>query len=346
MNFKLLHKLDAETAHEIAIWALHNKLVPNLIDEDAPSLATEVLGLKFKNPIGMAAGFDKNARAVDGLFKLGFGAVEVGTVTPKPQYGNPKPRLFRLSEDNAIINRLGFNNKGVEVFLKNIAKSKSRPGILGINIGPNKDSTNFYNDYLVLIEKSAPIADYITVNVSSPNTPGLRDLQKKEAMQQLLKDVVDIRNSQKRKPPLLVKIAPDLTDEEIDAITDIALNIGIDGIIATNTTISRPKLESTNAGETGGLSGKPVRDMSTEVIRKIYTRSQGKVTLIGVGGVFNAEDAFAKIAAGASLVQVYTGLIYQGPKIVRDIKQGLVKILEDKKIASIKDAVGFQYKSR
>lgn len=344
MNFKLLHKLDAETAHNAAIWALHNKLVPNLNEQDSPVLATEVFGLKFKNPIGMAAGFDKNARAVDGLFKLGFGAVEVGTVTPKPQYGNPKPRLFRLSEDEAIINRLGFNNKGVEVFLKNISKAK-RQGILGINIGPNKDSTNFYNDYLVLIERAAPIADYITVNVSSPNTPGLRDLQKKEAMQQLLKDVVDIRNSQKRKPPLLVKIAPDLTDEEIDNITDIALTVGIDGIIATNTTISRPALSSSNAGQTGGLSGKPVRDMSTEVIRKIYTRSQGKVTLVGVGGVFTAEDAFAKIAAGASLVQVYTGLIYKGPTIVRDIKHGLTKILEDKKIASVKDAVGSGNKS-
>jgi dihydroorotate dehydrogenase len=339
MNFKLLHKLDAETAHDMAIWALHNKLVPNLNEDDLPVLATEVFGLKFKNPIGMAAGFDKNARAVDGLFKLGFAAVEVGTVTPKPQYGNPKPRLFRLSQDEAIINRLGFNNKGVEVFLKNISKAK-RQGVLGINIGPNKDSTNFYNDYLVLIEKAAPIADYITVNVSSPNTPGLRDLQKKEAMQQLLKDVVDIRNSQKHKPPLLVKIAPDLTDEEIDNITDIALTVGIDGIIATNTTISRPALASSNAKETGGLSGKPVRDMSTEVIRKIYTRSLGKVTLVGVGGVFSAEDAFAKIAAGASLVQVYTGLIYKGPTIVRDIKQGLVKILADKKIASVKDAVG------
>ena len=340
--YKLLHKLPAETAHDLAIWALHNNLSPNYNIAENPALKTNLFGFDFKNPVGMAAGFDKNARAFSGLAKLGFGFIEVGTVTPKPQIGNPKPRLFRLSEDEAIINRLGFNNKGIKEFLKNIDKAlttKNRP-ILGVNIGANKDSVSFYDDYLVLIEKAAKVADYITVNISSPNTPGLRDLQKKEAIKKLLSEVMDIRNSQNRKPPLLVKIAPDLTEQEVFEITDVVMEVGIDGIIATNTTISRPALKSSNAGQTGGLSGRPVTNMSVNVIRNIYKHSGGKVKIIGVGGIFSAEDAFAKITAGASLVQVYTGLIYKGPKLVAEINNGLVKILDDKGIKNIADAVG------
>ncbi len=340
---KLLYNLSPETAHNLAIWALHNGLAPDYRESDDPILASEIFGLKFTNPIGMAAGFDKNARAINGLAKLGFGFVEAGSVTPRQQAGNPKPRIFRLTEDEAIINRLGFNNAGIEEFLKNYAAStaklKTKP-ILGINIGANKDSENFYDDYLILIERATPLADYITVNISSPNTPGLRDLQKKEAIAKLLKDVLEIRNAQKRKPPLLVKIAPDLTDEEVFAITDIAQELKLDGIIATNTTIKRPHLTNISANETGGLSGKPLRDTATEIIRKIYSHSNGAVKIIGVGGVASGEDAFEKIAAGASLVQIYTSLIYKGPRVVRDIKHELAAILKQRGFKNLQSAIG------
>ena len=229
------------------------------------------------------------------------------------------------------------------MFLDNLKHGLSKlkkPPIIGINIGANKTSENFYDDYLILIERSAPLASYITINVSSPNTPGLRDLQKEEAMHKLLKEILDIRNSQKRHPPLLVKIAPDLSDDEIYAITDIVLELGIDGIIATNTTISRPNLVNTNSVESGGLSGKPLRDKSTEIIRKIYKHSKGEVKIIGVGGIFTGSHAFDKIAAGASMVQIYTGFIYEGPAIVKNIKTELAGILKGKGFASIKDAIG------
>jgi dihydroorotate dehydrogenase len=313
--YKLLHKLPAETAHNLAIWALSNELVPSYTP---PAKEVKLFGLTFANPLGMAAGFDKNAKAIDGLFKLGFGFVEVGTVTPRPQKGNPKPRLFRLTPDSAIINRLGFNNLGIEEFLKNFARHKHQ-GIVGINIGANKDSADMMEDYMVLIEKTAPLADYITINISSPNTPGLRDLQKKEAVHVLLSKIKGIHESQKRKPPLLVKIAPDLEDDAVYAVAEVALQLGIDGIIATNTTIARPALKSANASQQGGLSGKPLTAKSTDVIKKIHSHTSGKLPIIGVGGVFNKQDYDDKIAAGASLVQVYTGLIYQGPNIVKNI---------------------------
>ncbi len=322
--YKLLHNVPAETAHDLAIFALANGLAPKSSVKDDPRLAREVFGLKFPNPIGMAAGFDKNARAIDGLLDLGFGFVEVGTVTPRPQKGNPKPRLFRLSEDNAIINRLGFNNKGIEEFIENFKKHKKN-GIVGINIGANKDSKDMIEDYMVLIEQASELADYITINVSSPNTPGLRDLQKKEAMMELLSRIKKIHEAQKRRPPLVVKIAPDLNDEEITAIAETALEIGIDGLIATNTTIARPEtLQSANKNETGGLSGRPLTARSTEVIRKLKHASHGKLPIIAVGGIFNADDVKEKLNAGASLVQIYTGLIYEGPGIVDKIKKELI----------------------
>jgi len=340
---KLLHKLAPETAHNLAIWALHKGLnLPQKAVND-PSLASNIFGLNFPNPVGLAAGFDKNAYALPGLTRLGFGFIEVGSVTPRPQSGNPTPRIFRLVEDQAIINRLGFNNKGIEIFLENIEKfrasTKTKP-ILGINIGANKTSENFYEDYLILIERASPVADYITVNISSPNTPGLRDLQKSEAITKLLKDVLEIRDAQKRRPPLLVKIAPDLTVEEIQTITDIVMSLNIDGIIATNTTISRTTLQSKDASEAGGLSGKPLRAMSTEVIKQIYKHSQGKCKIIGVGGIFSGVDAWEKIAAGASLVQVYTGFIYEGPGIIKKINTELAQILKEKGFANIAEAVG------
>lgn len=341
--YKLLHKLDAEKAHNLAIWALHKGLTPTYKSNDDAILASEAFGLNFPNPIGLAAGFDKNAYALPGLSKLGFGFIEVGSVTPRPQEGNKKPRIFRLPEDQAIINRLGFNNAGIDVFLDNLQNSLKNirsNTIIGINIGANKDSESFYDDYLILIERSSPFASYITVNISSPNTPGLRDLQKKEAIQKLLKEVLDIRNSQKRKPPLLVKIAPDLSEEEIYTITDVAMEVGIDGIIATNTTTSRDGLKNAAAKETGGLSGRPLTAKSTDVISKIYKHSRGKLEIIGVGGVFTGQDAFDKIAAGASLVQVYTGFIYEGPKLAGKIKAELSLILKAKGFTSIKSAIG------
>jgi len=371
---KLLHKLAPEKAHDLAIWALHKGLAPVCRPVSDPVLASNIFGLDFANPVGLAAGFDKNAYALPGLAKLGFGFIETGSVTPRPQSGNPAPRIFRLTEDEAIINRLGFNNKGIDVFLDNLQKFRSRavspahpPArsqaaqsrpindsalrargvllrsnqiIIGINIGANKTSENFYEDYLILIERTAPVADYITINISSPNTPGLRDLQKSEAITKLLKDVVEIRDAQKRRPPLLVKIAPDLTAEEIFSITDIVQEIKLDGIIATNTTIARTNLKSKDADEAGGLSGKPLRDASTEVIRKIYKHSKGAVKIIGVGGIFNGQEAFDKIAAGASLVQVYTGFIYQGPGIVKKINLELAQILKEKGFSSLSDAIG------
>lgn len=308
---KLLHLFPAETAHNIAINSLKFGLSPSY---KTPQKPVEVLGLKFPNPIGMAAGFDKNAEAIDGLFGLGFGFVEVGTVTPRPQKGNPKPRIFRVSEQEAIINRLGFNNAGIDVFLNNISKAKRKGnGILGINIGANKDTINFADDYELLIPKIVDYADYITVNISSPNTPGLRDLQKKEAIRDLAEKAVAIRNQQSKKPPMLVKIAPDLSDLELATIIEALTEAGIDGVIATNTTIGH------NEPQQGGLSGKPLLEKSTEIVRKISAQTGGIFPIIAVGGVHDAASAQQKLDAGASLVQIYTSLIYEGTGVVKKI---------------------------
>ena len=254
---RLLHKLEPEKAHNLAMWLLHRGITLDYRRDDDPILASELFGLKFTNPIGLAAGFDKNAHAIRGLAKLGFGFLEIGSVTPRPQEGNDKPRLFRLHDDEAIINRLGFNNAGIDVFAENFFKSveklKDERPVIGINIGANKDAESFYDDYLVLIERCSGLADYITVNISSPNTPGLRELQKKEAISKLLKDVIEIRNSQNACPPLFVKIAPDLNDEELFSIADIVQGLNFDGVIATNTTVARPVLKSKHANEAGGF---------------------------------------------------------------------------------------------
>ena len=312
---KLFHLLPAETAHSLAISALKFGLAPHY---KTPQKPVEVFGLKFPNAIGMAAGFDKNAEAIDGLFGLGFGFVEVGTVTPRPQTGNPKPRIFRLPEQEAVINRLGFNNAGINVFLENIAKAKRKgDGILGINIGANKDTLNFADDYALLIPKITEYADYITVNISSPNTPGLRDLQKKEAIRALAENAVTIRNAQDKKPPLLVKISPDLSDEDLATVIDALMEAGIDGVIATNTTIGHTEKEK------GGLSGKPLFEKSTDIVRKISAQTGGRLPIIAVGGVSDAAGAKAKFDAGASLVQIYTGMIYKGQRIAIDIVEGL-----------------------
>ena len=337
--------LDAERAHDIGIEALKLGLGGAPLDLSGEFGEIERFGLKFTNPLGVAAGFDKNGVVVNQLASLGFGFVEVGTVTYEPQTGNPKPRLFRLSNDNALINRLGFNNDGAAVIAERLKKLEARC-IVGINIGKNKDVGNDQaaENYLKSFDLVHPSADYVAVNISSPNTPKLRELQKAESLAELL-DVLQTRNKELGTKPLLVKIAPDLTDGEIEAIVDIALRHEMSGIIATNTTISRDGLKTRDVDRigAGGLSGRPLTKRSTEVISKIYKYSKGKLAIIGVGGIFTAVDAFEKIAAGASLVQVYTGFIYGGPAFAHDVNAGLAAILKERGFGSLDEAVGSQF---
>lgn len=343
-----LFSLSPETAHEIGIESLRvglaSKAAQNYMAVRTSSWdlgGIERFGLKFKNPLGMAAGFDKNGIAVNQLGALGFGFVEVGTVTFEPQKGNDKPRLFRLPEDGALINRLGFNNQGTARVVERL-KKLDRNCVVGVNIGKNKDVPNedAIENYLKSFALAHEVADYIVVNISSPNTPGLRELQKAENLEELL-GALQTRNKEMDAKPLLVKIAPDLTEGEIEAIVDICIRVQISGVIATNTTISRVGLVSDvgNIGA-GGLSGKPLRQRSTEVISKIYKYSGGKLPIVGVGGIFTAEDGFEKIKAGASLVQAYTGLIYGGAMFARDVNAGLVRILRQKGFKTLDEAVG------
>lgn len=343
-----LFNLTPETAHDFGIKALKIGLSSKFAQSvAAKQFACELFGelqrfnLIFKNPLGIAAGFDKNGIVVNQLAALGFGFVEVGTVTFNPQKGNEKPRLFRLSEDKALINRLGFNNEGTPKVVERLKKIKP-DCVLGVNIGKNKDVPNeeAIENYLKSFDLAHEVADYIAVNVSSPNTPNLRELQKAENLEELLA-ALQKRNSELSAKPLLVKIAPDLNEAEIEAIVDIANRLNLAGIIATNTTISRENLK-TAIKETGGLSGKPLREKSNEVIKKIYKYSNGKLPVIGVGGVFSGGDAFEKIACGASLVQAYTGFIYQGIGFARDVNSGLSKILKDKGFKHLDEAVGCQ----
>ena len=286
-------------------------------------LPTKLLGLEFPNPVGLAAGLDKNGEHIDALFALGFGFVEIGTVTPRPQEGNPKPRLFRLPRYNAIINRMGFNNAGVDALVQNVERSRHRPGPLGINIGKNKDTPNeeALSDYLTCLEKVYPLADYITVNISSPNTAGLRELQEEQALRHL---VAGLREAQERlagvhgrRVPMLVKVAPDLSESDINAAARVLGELEVDGVIATNTTISRDGVEGhPRATQAGGLSGGPLLAQSTFVLRRLRARLPERIPLIGVGGIQSGADAVAKMAAGAALVQCYSGLIYRGPALV------------------------------
>lgn len=343
----LLFKISPETAHEYGITALKFCLNTEFAQNaaagrfapDASFSSVERFGLSFKSPLGVAAGFDKNGVLVNQLGAIGFGFVEVGTVTFNPQKGNEKPRLFRLPEDKALINRLGFNNEGAEAVVKRL-KAIVPNCILGVNIGKNKDVPNdeAIENYLKSFDLAVPVADYIAVNVSSPNTPNLRELQKADNLQELL-SALQKRNSETFGKPLLVKIAPDLTDIEIESIVDIALRLNLAGIIATNTTIKRDDLK-TEINETGGLSGKPIKNRSNEVISKIYHSSNGKIPIIGVGGIFTAGDAFEKISCGASLVQAYTGFVYQGITFARDVNTGLADILRKNGFANLDEAVG------
>jgi len=314
----VLHALDAETAHGLTIRAL--LVAPAAAPAvDDPRLAVEAFGLRFPNPLGLAAGFDKNAEVPDAMLGLGFGFTEIGTVTPKPQEGNPRPRLFRLPEDRAVINRMGFNNEGHAAALRRLEARKVRGGIVGVNIGANKESADRIGDYVRGIAVFAHIASYFTVNISSPNTPGLRGLQSRAELEQLLARINDERARQDRKPPMLLKIAPDLREDELEDIAAACADGAVDGIIVSNTTLSRDGLRSANAGEQGGLSGLPLLALSTRQLARLFLLTGGKVPLVGVGGVHDGPSAVMKIRAGASLVQLYSALVYQGPALVTSI---------------------------
>lgn len=336
-----LFQLDAETAHGVAVKSL--KLMPRMpLARPKPGMACEVAGLTFPNPVGMAAGFDKDGEIPDALLGLGFGFAEVGSITPLPQPGNPKPRLFRLVDDQAVINRMGFNNKGANEALARLAARQHRPGIVGINIGANKDSTDRVADYATMARLMAPLAGYLAVNISSPNTPGLRALQDESALTGLL-DAVNAAKAEacpEGGPPVFLKVAPDLEPADIDAIARIAIESKLGALIVSNTTISRPPLRSPLAGETGGLSGAPLRDLAQQRLRDFRKATGGKIPLVGVGGIANAEDAWARIRAGASLVQVYSAMIYEGPWIAGAICKGLEKLMKRDGFNSIAEAVG------
>ena len=321
-----LFGVDAERAHGLALASLEaayrTGLNPLFASRPRP-LPTRAFGLEFPNPVGCAAGLDKNGAHVDALLALGFGFVEVGTVTPKPQAGNPKPRMFRLPEHQAVINRLGFNNDGVDALVRNVARARRRHGLLGINIGKNKDTPNesAHEDYLFCLERVYPLADYVTVNISSPNTAGLRELQEEQALRHLvgvLRDAQERLGAQHgRRVPMLVKIAPDLSDEDIESCARVLGDLHVDGVIATNTTVDRLPVEGhRHAGEAGGLSGAPLYGKSTAVLRRLRGRLDPSIPLIGVGGILNGADAAGKIAAGATMVQFYSGMVYRGPELV------------------------------
>ncbi|NXL65866.1 PYRD dehydrogenase, partial [Chordeiles acutipennis] len=348
-----LRILPPEAAHGLALRAAALGLLPPT-RPDGPALEVRVLGQRFRNPVGLAAGFDKQGEAVDGLYKMGFGFVEVGTVTPKPQEGNPRPRVFRLVEDEAIINRYGFNSHGhaaVERRLRARQETQLRltgAGMpLGVNLGKNKTSTDAAADYMAGVRMLGPLADYLVVNVSSPNTPGLRDLQGKAELRDLLTQVLAERDLLpcERKPAVLVKIAPDLTAQDKRDIASVVCELGVDGLIVSNTTVSRPSsLRSRQRTEPGGLSGKPLQELSTQTIREMYSLTQGRVPIIGVGGVSSGHDALEKIRAGASLVQIYTALVYHGPSVVGTVKQELEELLREQGFKNVMEAVGADHR--
>ena len=335
----LLQALDPERAHDLAIRTLELGIYPRAAAPDDPRLAQQLWGLTFRNPVGMAAGFDKSARVFGPLLDMGLGFVEVGTLTPKPQRGNPGPRIFRSAVDRAIINRLGFNNEGQDAALRRLAGARS--GIVGVNIGAGRESEDRGGDYVEGIARMSAVADYLTINISSPNTPGLRDLQAPDALDALLVRVGKARGGQGKRPPLLVKLAPDIADDELPAIVSVIKARGVDGIVVSNTTLARDAVnDRAFAAEAGGLSGRPLFTRATRMLARIYRLTEGKMPLIGVGGIDSGETALTKIRAGASLVQLYTGLVFQGPKLIGDIKQALLKAMLDAKIESLEPMIG------
>jgi dihydroorotate dehydrogenase len=336
-----LRALPAEAAHRatIALLKAGGALLPAAPADD-PKLAISLFGRLFPNPLGLAAGFDKNAEVTDVMLKLGFGFVECGTVTPRPQPGNPRPRMFRLRQDRAVINRLGFNNQGMAAAAERLS-ARPRQGIVGINIGANKDSADRIADYRETFARLSPLADYVTVNISSPNTPGLRGLQNKDELERLLAVVTEERARAGSTVPLLLKIAPDLDEHALDDIANTVLASGIEGMIVSNTTLARPAtLKSTNARESGGLSGAPLFAPSTAILKAVRQRVGTEIVLVGVGGVSSGADAYAKIRAGASLVQLYTAMAYEGPGIITRIKRELSALLARDGFARVADAVG------
>lgn len=335
----VMHRLDPETAHGLSIKALKSGLTPCPGPVTSPRLKTEIAGLNLPNPVGLAAGFDKNAEALGALTQAGFGFIEVGAATPRPQPGNPKPRLFRLSEDRAAINRFGFNNEGMEVIGARLAQ-RPKNGVIGLNLGANKDSDDRAQDFARVLSHCGAHLDFATVNVSSPNTEKLRDLQGKAALSALLAGVMEAREGLNRPIPVFLKIAPDLDEAGLDDIADVARESGIDAVIATNTTLARDGLKSAHRDEMGGLSGAPLFEKSTRILAQLSTRLDGAVPIIGVGGISSAEDAYAKIRAGASAVQFYTALVYGGLSLAAEIANGLDTLLARDGHDSVAQAVG------
>lgn len=348
----LIFMFDAETAHGFAIKGLKLGLVPKADPVRDPRLKSNHWGLDFPTPVGLAAGFDKNAEVADAMLAQGFGFVEAGTVTPRAQAGNPRPRMFRLTKDRAVINRLGFNNNGLEAFRARAIARHGRPGIFGANVGANKDTADPVTDYVAGIKSLYGLSDYFTVNISSPNTPGLRSLQRQDALDRLLAAVMAARaeaheagGSVGRIVPLLLKIAPDLTPEERADIAAVALKHNIDGVIVSNTTITRPdSLCDAQREETGGLSGRPLKDLSCEVLGDIYKLTEGRIPLVGVGGIETGADAYAKIRAGASLVQLYSAMVYEGPAIGARVAQELSLLLAADGFSNVSEAVGANWR--
>lgn len=338
--------LDPERAHLLGVQVARLQLLRPQREPDPDVLHTELLGLQLSNPIGLAAGFDKHAEGVPGAHDWGFGFVEVGSVTPLPQPGNPRPRVFRLTEDLAVVNRYGFNSVGHDQVWSSLHSSRAAwRGPVGINLGRNKESSDAAADYVAGVHRFADLADYLVVNVSSPNTPGLRTLQGRDHLENLLLKVLEARDSLPRRLPVLVKIAPDLSDEEKADIAAVVNNTKVDGLVVCNTTVSRPSsLRSEHRVQPGGLSGRPLRDLSTQTIADLYRLTKGSIPIVGVGGVFSGEDAYAKIRAGASAVQLYSALIYNGPPVVRTVKAQLAELLRKDGYARIQDAVGADHK--
>ncbi len=334
--------LDPETAHDLAINSLKLNVLPKNIFQvdDEELLETNLFNEKLPNPIGLAAGFDKSAEVYNSLFKLGYGFVEVGTVTPKRQLGNPKPRIFRLEKDQALINRLGFNNHGSEIVSKRISENLPT-GFLGINIGPNKDTKNKEEDYYLCLSKLSSHAGYLTVNISSPNTEGLRDYHDQKELEKLLEGINKIKKEKNISKPIAFKISPDIDNSEISKIIELIIKYKIEGIIVSNTTDNnRENLTDEQKNEKGGLSGKPLKDISTDLIKKFYKDAKGKIQIIGVGGVDSGKTAFEKISAGADAVQLYTGMVYKGPGVVKEMKKELISILKKENLKNISEAVG------
>ena len=336
----LIFKFSPEVAHSLAIKALKLNNISYSKPKENHILETTFCEKKLSSPIGVAAGFDKNAEVYNPLFNLGFGFVEVGTITPKPQFGNPKPRVFRLEEDEALINRLGFNNSGSEQISQTI-KENNKKGFLGINIGPNKDSTNRIDDYLICFRKFYNLADYITINISSPNTENLRDFHNQDELNSLIDKLKNEKKKLNSNIPLAIKVSPDLNDDQINEVSKIILEQEIGIIIVSNTTDkNRENLKNINKLEKGGLSGKPIEKISNEAISKFYKILKDKTKIIGVGGVSNGQDAFQKIISGATLVQLYTGMVYRGPRIASKISKELIDLLKNKGFKNVSEAIG------